>query len=165
LYAGLIETEKGLFLLEYNVRLGDPETQILMARLSSDLLPFFLWMCGDEPIPKKPEWRPKSAVGIVLASCNYPQGVGLLSTPIEGVGGVETDDIFVFHGAASYDKKGRLYGTGGRVLTVVGLGATHEESRQYAYGALRKMSWPHGHYREDIGILKIRDSSDAEDIY
>ncbi len=153
LYAGLMKTDQGLVLLEYNVRFGDPEAQVLMVRLASDLVPLLLWAAEDEraPMPALPVWRKEAVLGVVLAAQGYPEvGVPSLS-PIRGVEDIKEDSVHIFHGATARDSKGRLYGTGGRILTVVGLGSTLGESQARAYSALERIVWPDGQYRKDIG--------------
>ena len=139
LYAGLALTGDGLKVVEFNVRLGDPETQAILPRLDSDLLDL---LEGGEP-----SWIETSTVNVVLASKGYPR------SPERGavVKGLEEipDDVLVFH--AGTRREGRkLFVDGGRVLNVVGTGDTLVQAREAAYSAARSITWPGIHYRTDI---------------
>ena len=147
LYAGLVLTSEGPKVLEFNVRLGDPETQVVLPRLESDLVDLLEGALSDD-IPD-PSWSPKAAVEVVLAAKGYPENP-VSGTPIEGVGHLP-DDILVFHaGTALQD--GRLVTAGGRVLNLVGLGDTMTEARERVYAAVERVGWPGVQYRTDIGL-------------
>ena len=129
LYAGLMRTDDGLRVIEFNCRFGDPETQSLLPRLASDLLPL---LAGD--LSQEPELADQAAVTIVLAGAGYPAS-GDQGTPIEGVAEAEATGALVFHaGTALHD--GQLVTNGGRILDVVGTGATIEAARSAAYDAV-----------------------------
>jgi phosphoribosylamine---glycine ligase len=143
LYAGLMRTENGLRVIEFNCRFGDPETQSLLPRLESDLLPLLL---GD--LSQPPEVADRAAVTVVLAGGDYPEH-GDQGTPIEGVEAAEAAGALVFHaGTALHD--GRLVTNGGRILDVVGVGATVEEARTAAYDAAARIDFAGMHFRTDI---------------
>jgi phosphoribosylamine--glycine ligase len=143
LYAGLMRTEEGLRVIEFNCRFGDPETQSLLPRLESDLLPL---LAGD--LSRQPEVAERAAVTIVLAGGGYPRA-GDTGTPIEGVEDAEATGALVFHaGTALHD--GRLVTNGGRILDVVGTGATLEEARSAAYDAATRIDFADMRFRTDI---------------
>jgi phosphoribosylamine--glycine ligase len=143
LYAGLMRTDDGLRVIEFNCRFGDPETQSLLPRLESDLLPL---LAGDLSQPL--ELADLAAVTVVLAGGEYParsdQG-----SPIEGVEEAGADGALVFHaGTALHD--GSLVTNGGRILDVVGTGATVEAARRAAYDAAARIDFAGMRYRTDI---------------
>jgi len=143
LYAGLMQTEDGLRVIEFNCRFGDPETQSLLPRLESDLLPL---LAGDlsEPL----DVADRAAVTLVLSGGKYPER-GDQGTPIDGVEEAEATGALVFHaGTALHD--GRLVTNGGRILDVVGLGATVEQARSAAYDAAAHIDFAGMHLRTDI---------------
>jgi phosphoribosylamine---glycine ligase len=143
LYAGLMATESGLRVIEFNCRFGDPETQALLPRLESDLLPL---LAGD--LSRAPQIADRAAVTVVLAGGEYPQR-GDSGTPIEGVEDAEATGALVLHaGTALHD--GRLVTNGGRILNVVGLGKNVEEARTAAYEAAGRIDFAGMQYRSDI---------------
>jgi phosphoribosylamine---glycine ligase len=143
LYAGLMQTEDGLRVIEFNCRFGDPETQSLLPRLESDLLPL---LAGD--LSRQPEVADRTAVTVVLSGGGYPERSDQ-GTPIDGVEEAEATGALVFHaGTALHD--GRLVTNGGRILDVVGVGATVEEARSAAYGAAARIDFAGMHFRTDI---------------
>ncbi len=143
LYAGLMATEKGLRVIEFNCRFGDPETQSLLPRLESDLLPL---LGGD--LSGAPQVAGSAAVTVVLAGGDYPESNDS-GTPIEGVEEAEATGALVLHaGTALHD--GRLVTNGGRILNVVGLGETVEAARTAAYEAVGRIDFAGMRYRSDI---------------
>jgi phosphoribosylamine--glycine ligase len=143
LYAGLMRTDDGLRVIEFNCRFGDPETQSLLPRLESDLLPL---LAGD--LSKQPEVADRAAVTVVLSGGDYPER-GDQGTPIEGVEAAEATGALVFHaGTALHD--GRLVTNGGRILNVVGVGETVAEARTAAYDAAAHIDFAGMHLRTDI---------------
>ena len=143
LYAGLMRTEDGLRVIEFNCRFGDPETQSLLPRLESDLLPL---LAGD--LSQPPELAGRAAVTVVLAGGDYPAGSDQ-GTPIEGVEEAEATGALVLHaGTALHD--GNLVTNGGRILDVVGLGATVEDARTAAYEAAACIDFVGMQFRTDI---------------
>jgi phosphoribosylamine--glycine ligase len=139
LYVGLVLTTEGPKVLEFNVRLGDPETQALLPRMTTDLV--------DVLEGARPEWSRDAAVNVVLAADGYPE------SPVKGaaVNGLDavTDDVLVFHAGTRSEGK-RLLVDGGRVLDLVGIGASVAEARERAYGAVAAVSWPGMQFRTDI---------------
>ncbi|KAI4296178.1 hypothetical protein L6164_036157 [Bauhinia variegata] len=154
LYAGLmIEKKSGLpKLIEYNVRFGDPECQVLMVRLESDLAQVLLAACRGELSDVSLNWSPGSAMVVVMASKGYP-GSYEKGTLIENLEEAEhvTPGIKIFHAGTAYDSEGRFVATGGRVLGVTAKGTDLQEARDRAYHAVEEINWPGGFYRRDIG--------------
>ncbi|OYW79173.1 MAG: phosphoribosylamine--glycine ligase [Asticcacaulis sp. 32-58-5] len=151
LYAGLMVEGGNPRLVEYNARFGDPECQVLMLRLKSDIVPYLLAAAKGElkDLPA-PEWHDEAAVCVVYAAKGYPD------SPISGsvIKGAEQDfgeGVSVFHAGTSRAEDGSLLAAGGRVLNVCARGATIKEARDAAYEAVSKINWPGGFYRTDIG--------------
>jgi phosphoribosylamine---glycine ligase len=143
LYAGLMRTEDGPRVIEFNCRFGDPETQSLLPRLESDLLPL---LAGD--LSQPPDIANRAAVTIVLSGAAYPER-GDQGTPIDGVEDAEGSGALVFHaGTALHDL--RLVTNGGRILDVVGVGDTVEAARSAAYEAAARIDFAGMHLRTDI---------------
>ena len=151
LYAGLMVTEAGVKLVEFNARFGDPECQVLMLRLKSDLLPY-LYACAVGELAKLPplEWRNEAAVCVVMAARGYP-GEPDKGSVIEGAEADFGEDVVVFHAGTTKRSDGALIAAGGRVLNVCALGESFEAARARAYAAVEKIRWPEGFYRRDIG--------------
>jgi phosphoribosylamine--glycine ligase len=144
LYAGLMRTEDGLRVIEFNCRFGDPETQSLLPRLESDLLPL---LAGD--LSQEPEVADRAAVTVVLTAPDYPARSDYSGMAIEGVEDAEAAGALVLHaGTALHD--GRLVTNGGRILNVVGTGPTVEAARTAAYDAAACIDFAGMQYRSDI---------------
>ncbi|MCY0878643.1 MAG: phosphoribosylamine--glycine ligase [Firmicutes bacterium] len=145
LYAGLMITREGPFVLEFNVRLGDPETQAVLPLVAVNWVDFWAAVSQGERVQVP---QPQGAsVGVVMASPGYPDN------PRIGLGlslGEDLPETFVFHAATRW-QDGRWATTGGRVLTVVGLGPTVSDARERAYRRVRNIDFPEGYYRPDIG--------------
>lgn len=154
LYAGLmIEKKSGLpKLIEYNVRFGDPECQVLMVRLESDLAQVLLAACRGELSEVSLSWSPGSAMVVVMASKGYP-GSYEKGTVIQNLEEAEhvAPSVKVFHAGTALDSEGNFVATGGRVLGVTAQGKDLEEARDRAYQAVEQINWPGGFYRRDIG--------------
>ncbi|HZL39302.1 MAG TPA: phosphoribosylamine--glycine ligase [Pseudolabrys sp.] len=157
LFAGLMITKEGPQLIEYNVRFGDPETQVLMLRLMSDLVPALIAARDGQLKNFDLRWLPDAALTVVMAAKGYP-GPYQKGTPIEGldaaaqIGGVE-----IFH-AGTMTKTGegeKIFSNGGRVLNVCARGNTVREAQQRVYSAIDKINWPDGFCRRDIGWQAI----------
>ena len=153
LYAGLMLTTNGPRVLEYNCRMGDPETQPLMMRLKSDLVPLLLATAeGKLDTVDAPVWDPRVAVCVVACSGGYP-GDYKKGVPIFGVDQIETgDDLQVFHAGTRRSVQGDLQTAGGRVLAVTALGNDAEQARKRAYEAIDKIEFDGMHCRRDIGV-------------
>jgi phosphoribosylamine--glycine ligase len=150
LYAGLMLTEKGPRVLEFNARLGDPETQPILARMTSDLVPVLLAAARGDLSRAEMAFDARGAVGVVLAAEGYPGRVKT-GDAIEGAEGPFPPDVQVFHAGTARSAEGRLVTAGGRVLTVCALGATLAEASGRAYEALGSIRFRGCQYRRDIG--------------
>jgi len=151
-FAGLMITEKGPELIEYNVRFGDPECQVLMMRLKSDLLPILHASATGTLDQVTAEWSEDPALTVVLASKGYP-GAYDKATPIASLPQAE-DGAKVFH-AGTAMKDGQLVATGGRVLNATARGATVAEAQAAAYRLVEAVEWANGFCRRDIGWRAI----------
>lgn len=150
LYAGLALTREGPKVIEFNVRLGDPEAQVILPRMESDLVEIVEAGLEGRLGGCSIDWSPRSAVDVVLASHGYPESPRR-GDPIEGVAAAaELDDVLVFHAGTERDLGGRLVTAGGRVLNVVGTGDSLGRARDTAYRAVGMISWPGMQYRSDI---------------
>ena len=149
LYAGLMMTDAGPKVLEFNVRLGDPETQPLMLRLASDFAPALLAAATGELAGVKLEWHPTPTVCVVLASGGYP-GPFEKGRLIHGIADAEAAGATVFHAGTRLEPAG-LATSGGRVLGVTAAGDTLAAAIDNAYRGVRKIAFEGLHYRTDIG--------------
>jgi phosphoribosylamine---glycine ligase len=151
LYAGLMVSAEGsLSVLEFNCRLGDPETQPLMVRLRSDLVPYLVGIADGQLPTDPPIWEERSGLCVVMAAAGYPES-HQAGDVIEGVADAEAlDGIKVFH-AGTARREGQLITAGGRVLGVTALGRGVVGARARAYEAVRRIRWAGAHYRSDIG--------------
>lgn len=149
LYAGLMLTEEGPKLLEYNVRFGDPECQVLMLRLRSDILPALVASCDGMLATFNLRWSNDAALTVVMATNGYP-GDYAKGSEIRGLDAISPEDAIVFH-AGTVSENGRLLASGGRVLNVTASGATISDAQAKAYDAVDKIDWPEGFCRHDIG--------------
>jgi phosphoribosylamine---glycine ligase len=150
LYAGLMISTEGPKLIEYNVRFGDPECQVLMPRLMSDLVPALL--ASRDGVLKSLDlrWHPQAALTVVMAANGYP-GAYAKGSVIEGLAeAAAVDGVEIFHAGTKQDD-GRIVANGGRVLDVSALGKTVSEAQARAYAAIARIHWPEGFYRHDIG--------------
>ncbi|MEM9329820.1 MAG: phosphoribosylamine--glycine ligase [Pseudomonadota bacterium] len=153
LYAGLMITDKGPELIEYNVRFGDPECQVLMPRLESDLLEIMISASNGTLLEQEAQWSSLAALTVVLASRGYP-GSYEKNTEIKGIEAAQADGALVFHAGTS-SKDGKLLAIGGRVLNVTALGETVTQAQSKAYSAVEKITWENGFHRSDIGWRAI----------
>jgi phosphoribosylamine---glycine ligase len=150
LFAGLMLTEAGPKLIEYNVRFGDPECQVLMLRLKSDLLAALLATVDGVLNSIDLRWHADAALTVVLASRGYP-GAPAVGTEIRGLeAAAAVENVEVFHAGTARDD-GRLIAVGGRVLGVTARAQTVSEAHRRAYAAVARIDWPGGFYRTDIG--------------
>lgn len=149
LYAGLMMTAEGPQVLEFNVRLGDPETQPLMHRMASDFVPALQAAAHGELRGVRLDWRPEPSVCVVLASGGYP-GAFAAGKPIRGIEAAEASDATVFHAGTRMGPQG-IETSGGRVLGVTARGQTLASAIDGAYRAVREIHFDGMHYRRDIG--------------
>ena len=161
LYAGLMITADGPKLIEYNVRFGDPECQVLMLRLKSDLVPALLASRDGVLQSIDLRWHAEAALTVVMAARGYP-GPYAKGTVIEGLDeAAAVEGVEIFH-AGTKSEGGRIVANGGRVLDVTALGETVNEARQRAYEAVSRVRWPDGFYRRDIGWRAVeRENKEA----
>jgi phosphoribosylamine--glycine ligase len=150
LFAGLMITDRGPSLIEYNVRFGDPECQVLMLRMMSDLLPALMAARDGQLKNFDLRWRPDAALTVVMAAKGYP-GPYAKGTVIGGLDdAAKVEGAEIFH-AGTVSDGDRILANGGRVLNVCGHGATVREAQLRAYSAVDKIKWPEGFCRRDIG--------------
>ncbi len=161
LYAGLMMTAEGPKVLEYNCRLGDPETQPLILRLCSDLVELCEAALDGRLDEAEVAWDPRPALGVVMTAAGYPgryrQGdvISGLPTPDEELG-----DAKLFHAGTQETKDGQVVTHGGRVLCATALGATVAEAQSLAYNLARQVDWEGVYYRTDIGYRAIARERD-----
>lgn len=151
LFAGLMLTEQGPRLIEFNARFGDPETQTMLPRLKSDLLHVLYATATSRLETVKLEWHDIAALCVVMAAQGYP-GEFKKNTVIQGLeDAAAAPDVFVFHAGTAKNDNGRIVANGGRVLGVTGTGADIKTAQLNAYTAVDRIDWPQGFYRRDIG--------------
>ncbi len=154
LYAGLMIDAGVPKLIEYNVRFGDPECQVLMMRLKSDLLPALTATCDGVLANFDLRWSDEAALTVVMAAKGYPAAPEV-GTEIAGLDSIDDSAVEVFH-AGTKAENGRLIATGGRVLNVTAIGATVSEAQTRAYSAIDNIDWPGGFCRRDIGFRAVQ---------
>ena len=155
LYAGLMITNEGPKLIEYNVRFGDPEAQVLLPRLRSDLIAAMLAACDGRLDAFDLHWSPETALTVVMAAKGYPGPVEK-GSEIRGLADAEMQEgVLVFQAGTRQDGS-RLIADGGRVLAVTGLGRSVAEAQALAYAAVSHIDWPEGFYRTDIGWRAVQ---------
>jgi len=149
LYAGLAMTSRGLRVIEFNARFGDPETEVLLPRLKTPLAQL-LYAAATGNLAAQPplQWSEQEAVTIVLASEGYPERP---TTGREITGPTESSDAFIFH-AGTKNEDGKLHSSGGRVFAVTGLGADLASARENGYRVISQISLKGSHYRKDIAL-------------
>jgi len=161
LFAGLMITAQGPKLIEYNARFGDPETQVLMLRLMSDLVPALIASRDGQLRNFDLRWYPDAALTVVMAANGYP-GSYERGSVIEGLdAAAAVEGVEIFH-AGTKGEGGRILANGGRVLNVCALARTVSEAQARAYQAVDRIKWPGGFCRRDIGWQAVkRESSGA----
>ncbi|MGA7276049.1 MAG: phosphoribosylglycinamide synthetase C domain-containing protein, partial [Candidatus Udaeobacter sp.] len=154
LYPGLMITSQGPRVLEFNCRFGDPETQVLLPRMKSDLLPLLESTIDGKIDACAIEWDTRAAVTVVLASAGYP---GRYETG-KSISGLEDaaklEDVQIFH-AGTKRAGGEIRTAGGRVLAVTALGSTIKEARESAYKAVSRIQFENCQYRRDIALSAV----------
>jgi phosphoribosylamine--glycine ligase len=143
-------TDSGPRVLEFNARFGDPECQVIMSRMRSDIVPILQQAAEGQIKDTKIEWAKEPAVCVVLASKGYPDNpeTGQEVQGLESLKGLS--DVFVYHAATDL-RDGKVVTVGGRVLGITALGANLDAAVARAYQAVQKVSFPGMHYRKDIG--------------
>ncbi|MFP9136583.1 phosphoribosylamine--glycine ligase [Devosia sp. XGJD_8] len=153
LYAGLMLTPDGPKLVEYNARFGDPETQVMVLRMDSDLLPLLHATATGTLAGHDVQWKDQYALTVIMATKGYP-GSYAKGSEIQGAEGIDSDTIHVFHAGTRRDGE-RLLAAGGRVLNVTALGKTARKAQERAYAGVDQIVWPEGFCRRDIGWREI----------
>ena len=155
LFAGLMITESGPKLIEYNTRFGDPECEVLMPRLKSDLLAALLATIEGRLKPSDLVWSDEAALTVVYAAKGYPAKpeTGTVIGSLDKASALE--GVTVFHAGTKQREDGVLVANGGRVLAVTGMGGTISEAKARAYAAVAAIDWPGGFYRSDIGFRAV----------
>jgi phosphoribosylamine--glycine ligase len=150
LYAGLMITAEGPKVVEFNCRFGDPETQVILPRMASDMVPALLACCDGTLDEVDVAWRPGACVSVVMASGGYPKAYEK-GKAITGIDAAEQEeDVVVFH-AGTKEVDGQLVTAGGRVLNVTASGPDIAATIERAYRAVEKIHFEGAHYRTDIG--------------
>ena len=153
LFAGLMLTDQGPKLIEYNTRFGDPECQVLMMRLKEDLLVLLNAAADGQLTHVSARWRDEAALTVVMASKGYP-GAYRKGTPIRGLEDAEKTGATIFH-AGTAVSDGKIVANGGRVLNVTATGSDVSEAQQKAYAAVDGLDWPEGFCRRDIAAAAL----------
>ena len=155
IYAGVMVTEQGPKLVEYNARFGDPETQVLMLRMMSDIVPALL-ACADGQLKNfSLRWYDDAALTVIMATRGYPGDYGKGSV-IEGLDeAAKVEGVEIFH-AGTVAKDGKILANGGRVLNICAMGKTVAEAQRRAYEAVDRINWPEGFCRRDIGWQAVK---------
>ena len=154
LYAGLMLTTEGPKLVEYNCRFGDPEAQVLMMRLESDLIPALMASARGDLSGIDLTWSQDPALTVVMAAQGYPgnydKGTRILLDAVD-----DSDELVVFHAGTQDASDGAFTAQGGRVLNITARGKTVAQAQAKAYAGCEKIDWPEGFYRKDIGWREI----------
>jgi phosphoribosylamine---glycine ligase len=154
LFAGLMLTDQGPKLIEYNARFGDPECQVLMMRLKSDVVTLMLGVADGTLKNMDVRWHDDAALSVVMAAKGYP-GTPLKGTVIRGLdAAAKVEGVEIFHAGTAL-KDGQLVANGGRVLNVTARGRTVGEAQSRAYRAVDLIDWPEGFARRDIGFRAV----------
>lgn len=154
LYTGLMLTEKGPRVLEYNVRFGDPETQPIMVRMKSDIVALFQACVNGKLDEATLEWHDEAAVCVIMASGGYPAS-SEKGVPIHGLDDIAVEEAIVFHSGTA-EKDGEIVTNGGRVLGVTAKDATIKGAIDKAYAAVEKINFDHMQFRRDIGARALQ---------
>jgi phosphoribosylamine--glycine ligase len=160
LFAGLMITAHGPKLIEYNVRFGDPECQVLMLRLMSDLVPALIASRDGQLKNFDLRWHGEAALVVVMATRGYPgsYGKGSVIAGLDAAGALE--GVEIFHAGTRAEGE-RITANGGRVLGIAATGASVGEAQRRAYAAVDKIDWPGGFCRRDIGYLAVAREKSA----
>ncbi len=152
LYAGLMIVNGKPYVLEFNCRFGDPETQVILPRLETDLVDIFMAIAEQKLNKVDVKWSNKASLCVVLASEGYP-GKYKKGIPIKGLDMIkDLKDVIVFHAGTKFNEEGIIVTNGGRVLGVTALGNDLQEARQKAYSAVGLINFEGMQYRKDIGL-------------
>ncbi len=152
LYGGLMVSNEGPEVLEFNARFGDPEAQVTLPRLKTDLVDIMLAVVNNNLGQINIEWSEDACVGVVMASAGYP-GSYKTGFPITGLDSLDKD-VIVFHAGTKLGSDGEVLTSGGRVLTVVAMGRTLAQAREKVYANISRIHFEGCHYRKDIARIK-----------
>ena len=154
LYAGLMIVENEPYLIEYNVRMGDPECQTILPKLKTDLVEILEACCNNKLAEVNIEWTNKKSLCVVLCSKGYPDTYqkNILINNLENF--ILDEDNFIFH-AGTKKENDKIYATGGRVLNFISLSDDFLEAREEVHQCIKKLNWNGGFYRRDIGFKVI----------
>jgi phosphoribosylamine--glycine ligase len=152
LFAGLAITSRGVRVIEFNARFGDPETQVVLARLNSSLSELLLAAAtGNLSSLAEFEWKPESAVTVVMAAGGYPESPAL-GAVISGIESLQDNGTLVYHAGTKTNDAGELLANGGRVLSVTALGSDLAVARSQAYSRVERIRFDGEHHRSDIAL-------------
>ena len=156
LYAGLMICKNEPYLIEYNIRMGDPECQVLMMRLETDLLEILNSAIDNRLDNLKIEWNKKSSITIVLCAKGYPFNY-IKDSEIKNLSSILTDkNNQIFH-AGTYEKNNKIYSSGGRVLNITSTSENLSEARNKSLSNINKINWSDGFFRKDIAWRVIKN--------
>jgi len=156
LYAGLMICKNEPYLIEYNIRMGDPECQVLMMRLETDLLEILNSAIDNRLDNLKIEWSKKSSITIVLCAKGYPFNY-IKDSEIKNLSNISIDkNNQIFH-AGTYEKNNKIYSSGGRVLNITSTSENLTEARNQALSNINKINWSDGFFRKDIAWRIIKN--------
>ena len=154
LYTGLMIVKNEPYLIEYNVRMGDPECQTILPKLKTDINEIFLACCEEELNNVNIEWTDKKSLCIVVCSKGYPEKFKK-NIEIKNLSKIKLDqDEYLFH-AGTIDKESRVFAVGGRVLNFISLSENLATARDKVINKIDKLNWDEGFYRKDIGYKVI----------
>ena len=154
LYAGLMIVENEPYLIEYNVRMGDPECQAILPKLNSDLLELFIACCNENLDEKKIEWQNKKSMCIVLCSKGYPDDFKK-NILIKNINEISLEKNEYCYHAGTKKIEDKIYAVGGRVLNFVCVSEDFSKSRDQIFGLINSLNWDNGFFRKDIGYKVI----------
>jgi phosphoribosylamine--glycine ligase len=156
LYAGLALTASGIKVIEFNARFGDPETQVVLARLESPLSAL-LFAAANGTLADLPElqWSNEAAITVVLAAQGYPQDP-VAGAPIFGLEQAQESGSFVYHAGTKATDSGEIVVSGGRVLCVTGTGSSLADARKNVYAGVKEITFAGSHHRTDIALQAAR---------
>lgn len=152
LYAGLMITADGPKVLEFNARFGDPETQVILPLLNTDLVDIMQAVIDNRLAQTNIEWSDEACVGVVLASAGYPE-IYKKGFPISGLESVDSN-VLVFHAGTDINDKGKTINSGGRVLTVISKGSNYLQAREKVYQNISRITFEGCWYRNDIAMIE-----------
>lgn len=162
LFAGLMITNQGPRVIEFNVRFGDPECQVLMMRLGSDILPLLDASASGTLSNCQPVWKNETALTVVMAAEGYPASYEK-NTVIRNLEQAGADDhVTIFHAGTGRSEAGELVATGGRVLNVTARGSNVTEAQARAYASVDQVEWPQGFVRRDIGWRAVEREQESD---